>query len=139
METLKSRPKTHKKPGDFPDDTRKLRCEIFGTLSVMCGAEYFSLPSVEEMGSLLANLDIFTDIEFTHLLEFIDRFLKRMAYLIMDTIRYYLTHLECEDTIEHFLETMGDELSKINLSYNSCPFESLLAMYLSDIYEEETI
>jgi hypothetical protein len=139
METLKSELKTHKKPEDFSDDTRRLRCEIFGTLSIMCGAELFSLPSGEEMESLLANLDLFTSIEFEHLLKFIDRFLKRMAYLIVDNICYYLNHLKCDDTIEHFLDTIGDELSKINLSYNSCPFESLLVMYLSDIYEGEGI
>jgi len=132
MEKLKSRQKTLKNSKNFSDHAQKLQCEIFGKLYIMCGAEQFSLPSEEELESLLANLDLFTSIEFEHLLEFIDRFLKRMAYLVMENIRHYLNHLKCEDTIEHFLETIGDELSKINYSYNSCPFESLLVMYLSN-------
>lgn len=140
METVKSEPKTRKRPGDFPDDRRRLQGEIVGTLSVMCGREQFSLPSGEEMERLLGNPDRFTDIEFEHLLKFIDRFLKRIAHLVADTICYYLNHHKCEDTIEHFLDTVGDEIEKIYSSYYcTTPFKSLLVMYLSDMYEGESI
>jgi hypothetical protein len=140
METIQIDQTAAGHPIDHPTGITGLSFDIFATLSSMCGNSRFTLPSHDEIESLLSNLDLFTNIEYEHMLAFIRRFLARIASATSDNIRYYLNNLNAGDTIEHFFDSLGHEIDLAHSAYYGAnQFESLFAVYLLGIEREEAL
>jgi hypothetical protein len=123
-----------------PTGVEGLTRDVFAMLSSMCGKNRDTLPCPDEIESLLANLDLFTQAEYEYMIKFIIRFLDRIAGVIVESIRYYLNELQATDTITRFFNSMKHELDLARSGYyESNLFESLFAIYLLKIDGEEEI
>lgn len=140
MEILATEQTTLENPSDHPAGIEGLTCETFAALAAMSGLHGYALPCHEEIFDLLENLDLFTRVEYEHMLRFIHPFLARISRVIVESIRHYLNELSSEDTIEFFIRAMAEELEKVRSSfYGTNPFESLLALYLLNLDRDEII